>query len=274
MKILFISSGQHIDFMCDMLFHGLRSLYGDDVVDNDWKWYMYVAHAHTVYSVCLPDNEIDRSDIDAKIRTRYYDYVFYGSVHRCRPYWDEVFATYPRNHIVLIDGEDETWCAPQKGLAWYFKRELIAPDPDVLPIQFAIPKEKIVWDIPAKTRLMAPLIPGDLSTYIYPVEADYYRMYGESYFGRTRKKGRLGLQSPLRDHGIGLLPYFEGLENCPATLMPWLPKDLLLEARVLHDNWSDSRVDEYEALATRIRNVLICDLTTEALAQRVMEAIR
>jgi len=225
--------------------------------------------------VCLPDNEIDRTDIDAKIRTRYYDYVFFGSIHRCRTFWDEVWAAYPRDRIVMIDGEDETWCAPQKGLAWYFKRELVAPDPDVLPIQFAIPREKISHAVP-KTRLMAPLIPGDLSTYIYPVESDYYRMYGESYFGRTRKKGGWDCNRHYEIMGSNCLPYFEGLEACPATIMTLLPKALLLRARDLCDRWQNGAPEheaEYHDLLFLVRTVLIRDLTTEALARRVLEAI-
>jgi hypothetical protein len=272
-RILYISNGQSPDYQCDMLFHGLRLLYGSDVVDHNFKWYMYVNHAHTIYSVSLPDTEIDRTDISEKIRTRYYDYVFYGSIHRCRDFWDEVFSVYPRNQIVLIDGEDETFCAPQKGLAWYFKRELASPDPDVLPIQFAIPREKIVRDLPAKFNLMAPLIPGDLSTYIYPVESEYYRMYSESYFGRTRKKGGWDCCRHYEIMLSGCLPYFEGLESCPPTTMVELPKDDLFAARRLYDAWSDNRIDEYNEILAHVHNVLESRLTTEALAKRVLEII-
>lgn len=272
MKILMISHGQCPDFQCDQLFHGLRLLYGDDVVDQDWKWYMYVKHAHTMYGVCLPDNDIDRSDVPAKIRARYYDLVIYGSIHRRRDFWDDVMQHYPANRIVFIDGEDEGRLAEDViGRGWYFKRELTSPYDKVLPIQFAIPAEKIVHDIPAKTRLLAPLIPGQLDTYIYPVEEDYYRMYGESYFGYTWRKGGWDCQRHYEIILSGCLPYFRGLEDCPPTIMQDLPKDDLFRARALCDSWSDcDRTGEYADLLARVRHVLATKLTTEALAKRVI----
>ena len=47
MKILFIGahndSNQYInDYMSDLLLHGLRSLYGDDVIDYPGSWYIYM----------------------------------------------------------------------------------------------------------------------------------------------------------------------------------------------------------------------------------------
>ena len=41
MRILYISGGQGPDYMCDMLFHGLRRTLGTDVVDVNRLWYMY-----------------------------------------------------------------------------------------------------------------------------------------------------------------------------------------------------------------------------------------
>ena len=45
------------------------------------------------------------------------------------------------------------------------------------PINFSIPKSKIVNNIPKKTKILSNLIPGVLSTYIYTTEEDYYNEY-------------------------------------------------------------------------------------------------
>ena len=41
MRILYISGAEGPDYVCDMLFHGLRRLLGADVVDVNRLWYMY-----------------------------------------------------------------------------------------------------------------------------------------------------------------------------------------------------------------------------------------
>ena len=41
MKILFISQGNLPEYQCDSLFHGLRLLFGDDIVDVNKISYMY-----------------------------------------------------------------------------------------------------------------------------------------------------------------------------------------------------------------------------------------
>jgi hypothetical protein len=45
------------------------------------------------------------------------------------------------------------------------------------PITFSIPEEKIVSFIKEKTKLLSSLIPGDISTYIYNTEEEYYKEY-------------------------------------------------------------------------------------------------
>jgi hypothetical protein len=67
----------------------------------------------------------------------------------------------------------------------------------IFPISFSMPPEKIVAAVPPKTRMLAHIIPGDLSTYIYKTEEDYYKGYQDSYFGITKKKRWLGLYAPL-----------------------------------------------------------------------------
>ena len=58
----------------------------------------------------------------------------------------------------------------------------------MFPINFSIPKEKLCKNYVSKTKILSDLIPGDLSTYIYKNEEDYYNEYKQSYFAITKKK--------------------------------------------------------------------------------------
>jgi len=59
----------------------------------------------------------------------------------------------------------------------------------IIPISFSIPSDKIVNKVPNKQKLIAHIIPGDISTYIFTKEKDYYEDYQKSYFAHTKVKG-------------------------------------------------------------------------------------
>jgi len=117
------------------------------------------------------------------------------------------------------------------GKGVYFKRELISDNiKNVYPINFAIPKEKIVHTInPKPLNILAPLIPGKYSTYIYENEQDYYQSYQNSVFALTYKK--MGWDS-LRHYEIlmnGCIPLFLNIDKCPEKILTNLPKKLLFD---------------------------------------------
>jgi len=299
MKVLYISSAKGPDYQCDLIFHGLRSILGPDVVDVNRLDYMYhrvgeAWTAFTLYNLLNPDPEPDRSDIEAKIRNHHFDVILYGSVLRNRNFLPLVLDTYPRNRIGFIDGEDEIDTSyigyeripPQNLHSWespnytvpkecpYFKRELTHTS-RAIPISFGIPKEKVVDPIPEKIRLMALCDPRDRSTYIYQMEnqAEYYKQYGESYFGFTRKQGGWDCMRHYEILASGAVPYFENIENCPEGTLTFLPKDDLKLAKVLHDNWKGTHqdVEDYRKILASVRFALLNYLTTEALAKYVLE---
>jgi hypothetical protein len=285
MKILYISKGRKPDYQCDMLFHGLRSLIGPDAVDVKRIWFMYAnsfgpgkhdlaecyGRGFTLYGLLPDDDNVDRTDIRSKIKNRYFDLVIYGSVHRDRSFLDKVRSAYPPSKIAFIDGEDGPGTASVLGYGPYFKRELV--DADALPIQFAIPKEKIVPEIPIKSRQMSPHAPWEIPPGPrYEKEADYYRDYGQSYFARTRKKAGWDCLRHYEIMAAGALPYFERLEECPPRTMELLPKSELLLARQLHDTWPAQEAG-WQELMSKVRTVLKEKLTTEALAKRLLERI-
>lgn len=286
MKVLFISKAELPDFQCDMVFHGLRSLLGADCVDVNHMWYMYsdtmkeywnsrvpnngksYGHGFTLYGL-IENIDVDRNDIQNKIKCKYFDKIIYGSITRCQDYFDDVIDTYDKNDIIFIDGEDNTSIDSRffnKGI--YYKRELIYDITEMLkPINFSIPKELIVNEIPAKTKDYASIIPGDLSTYIYDNQSDYYADYQTSYYGVTFKKGGWDC---LRHYEIlmnGCIPYFPELENCPEYTMTLFPKMLIRQNNqyLVANGLSENYYQEADRLLKYTKKYLTTEYTAKLI---------
>ncbi len=246
MKILFIHSEgnntNYNDYMSDLLLHGLRELLGFQVIDYPGSWYMYSdeilkrqydenklwGKGLTIKNTLNNYNSIDRTDIEKKIKNKYFDLVIYSSIRRSDLFLESVIKY--NNKFLFIDGEDDNYIDERySNSGLYFKRELVNNKSNLSPISFAVPKEKVLKDINEKPiNLLAPLIPGRLSTYIYEDEKTYYNMYANSIFGITNKK--LGWDT-LRHYEIlmnGCIPLFLNIKDCPKLTLTTLPKDRLL----------------------------------------------
>jgi hypothetical protein len=284
MKVLFISDNKLPDFQNDMVFHGGRSILGADFVDCNKLWYMYEEEKSLYWNTRVPNNgkshgrgftlyghfnnsdSIDRNDILEKIRDRYFTKVIYGSITRCSDYLEEVVKYYDRKDILLVDGEDNQLIAENYSRSGvYYKRELVYDASEYLkPIWFSIPKKHIVSAPPPKILEYATIIPGDISTYIYDNEVDYFQGYKDAYFGVTTKKGGWDC---LRHYEIlmnGCIPYFLGLEDCPNQTMYAFPKTALLEIiskRSMENMTAQRYQDSVESLLEYTRK----NLTTESL---------
>lgn len=291
MRVLFISAGQSPDYLCDMLFHGLRSELGADAVDVERSWYMYAdefgegrrdrsklyGRGFTVFGLLPSDNDVDRTDIEQKIRTRYFDYIIYGSIHRCAKYIRDVMLAYPPERIVFVDGEDQPTIITQlQGRGIYFKRELETSTAGVLPIQFAIPEQRIGTVPQQKTKLQAFVDPRDPRTYIYHDEASYYGDYAQSYFGITMKKAGWDCLRHYEIMANGCIPWFLNLEQCPQLTMPFLPKFELITAKNLLETTGPevfetaTGLETWTVLQRRVETLLRRHCTTRALAQYVL----
>ena len=187
MKILYIAKFDLPDYQSDMIFHGLRSLFGENCVDVVDAWYMYddmrqywcsrVPENGNTYGRGftidgkLPRIDIDRTDLLSKIKNHYFDKIVYGSITRCMDYIDIVKDVYKREDVIIINGEDNQDIQYQfLPIGKLFKRELNSTDTNVSPINFCIPKELIVKSIPNKTQDYATVVPGNHHTYIYKEE--------------------------------------------------------------------------------------------------------
>jgi hypothetical protein len=289
MKILYITnhidianaSGGFInDYQNDLVFYGLRELFGDNVVDSTQIISLYKEYENQIPKQHLwggmttfwliEENNIDRSNIEEKIKDRYYDLIIYGAIKRCKQYYDLVSKYYPPNKVILIDGNDEFELDPLYTKHLYFKRELQESHPNLLPITFGIPTCKLAEPNKNKTQEYATCIPGQPETYIFKSEQLYYEDYQKSYYGITMKKAGWDCMRHYEILGNYCMPYFVGLEDCPKDTLVNLPKELLFEGRELVNNFDEQK---YFNILDEIFNHTKNNLTTKQLAKYILEKI-
>lgn len=239
MKILYITKGDHVDYQNDCLLIGLKEHFGPDVVDINKQEHNYETYdeekAKKLYGMgfsvtrVLADLPCDRTDITAKIKNKFFDYIIYGSIWRCSDHIHEILKYYPPEKIIAVDGEDEIHFHPlyTTGIQ-YFKRELVPVNDtwgkNVKPISFAIPTCKVNLNKKILKKSIAFIDPMDRNTYIYKNETDYYNDYFDSMFGITTKKAGWDCMRHYEIISQGCIPYFPLLANCPMHIMVNFPK--------------------------------------------------
>ncbi len=248
MKILFIThlnqnTAMMNDTLHDSILHGLREIYGSNVIDYPGAWYMYKQEVNkrnfdikklwgngfTFYDMFSNYDQIDRTDIENKIEKNYFDIIIFGSIRRSSKFFKKIVRS--KSKIIFIDGEDNVTIDDnvlKNGL--YFKRELTSSQSNnIFPINFSIPKKKIIKEINTNPKnILAPLIPHKYSTYIYSNEKDYYKMWQDSIFGLAYVRG--GWWDALRYYEMlmnGCIPLFIDIDKCPEKTLTKLPKKLL-----------------------------------------------
>jgi hypothetical protein len=287
MKILYITnykktlqfSGGYInDYLNDLLFYGLTELSGVEVVDSTPIIHLYKENQQNIplqtlwgrgfTSTYLIDKDnIDRSNIEEKIKNKYFDLIIYGAVNRCLDYYDLISKIYPPNKIFLIDGDDSASISPLSSSHPYFKRELTSNK--FIPIHFAIPGCKITTGKLDKTQEYGSIIPGQ-GGYTFDIEQEYYNDYNKSYFGVTMKKAGWDCMRHYEILANNCIPYFTDLEDCPKQTLTNLPKELLLEAKELANNFEEQK---YFIILNELFNYTKQHLTTQQLAQYVLNHV-
>lgn len=147
------------------------------------------------------------------------------------------------------------------------------------PIIFSIPLEKIIKTIPIKTKILSNIIPGEISTYIYNNEIEYYSEYANSYFGITMKKGGWDCMRHYEIIANGCIPYFINIKKCPPNTMALWPKDLLIEGIDLYNKSFKNKdindltidiIDEYNLLLNKLLDYTRTHLTTRNIANYII----
>jgi hypothetical protein len=148
------------------------------------------------------------------------------------------------------------------------------------PITFSIPKEKICEISINKTKILSNLIPGDISTYIYNTEEEYYNEYKTSYFAITMKKAGWDCMRHYEILANGCIPYFLDIESCPKNTMSLLPKELIIQSNILYDKKFKNKnidelkqedINEYNILQNQLIVYMKKCLTTEKMAKYIIK---
>ena len=278
-EVLFISDNSQADYMSDIIFHGMRSILKENLIDANRIDFMYDDYKNikmiygkgfTLYGKLDSTLKIDRENIEEKIKNKYFKNIIYGSVFRKVEFFDIVKDIYKKEEIFFIDGED--WNIPyykfiDQGI--YFKRELEKEIKGVHPIQFAVPKNLIIDHKPEKENpRIGTVIPNNIYTYVFKDEKTYYEDYAKSYFGITCKKAGWDC---MRHYEIMMnycFPYFKELKDCPPLTMFRLPKNLIIKAM---EDIEYNRFDYYDDAMSEIMDNLVNKLTTEKMAQYLLE---
>jgi hypothetical protein len=287
MRILYItnhiqiaqqSGGYLNDYLNDLLFHGFTELDDIEVVDSTPIIHLYKENEtkipnHHLWgkgfsSTYLIDKDtVDRTNIEEKIKDKYFDFIIYGAVKRCLDYYDLVSSIYPSNKIILIDGDDFTGVHSLSTKHPYFKRELL--DSKMIPIHFAIPESKITKIKLEKTQEYGSIIPGQ-GGYKFDIEQEYYNDYNKSYYGVTMKKAGWDCMRHYEILANYCIPYFTDLHECPKNTLTSLPKELLLDARELANNFDNQK---YFNILDELFDYTKSHLTTKELAKYVLKKI-
>jgi hypothetical protein len=276
MNILYITKGDHVDYQNDCLLIGLKELYGSSVVDINKQLHNYETYdtslVNSLYgkgmtvSRVLPDLEVDRTNLSAKIKNNFFDLIVYGSIWRCDDHLEKVLEHYPKNKVIAIDGEDHVFIHKSYGLGIkYFKRELTEKHERLYPISFAFPTNKLNFK-GTKIKNFAHITPLDTSTYIYDKEIDYYNDYNSSRFGVTMKKGGWDCLRHYEILANGCIPYFISIEKCPDLTLTDFPKNLCKEVNELFKNEKPEKI--FEEYIEKFQTHFINNNTTQKLGEK------
>ena len=146
-------------------------------------------------------------------------------------------------------------------------------------ITFSISESKIINDTQLnglkKKKLLSSLIPGNISTYIYNTEKEYYEEYQQSYFALTTKKAGWDCLRHYEILANGCIPYFPLINKCPVNTLSLFPKDLIKEGNILYEKYKLSGLDinEYNILRNKMLNYTKEHLTTRKMAEYILNKI-
>jgi hypothetical protein len=277
------------DYLCDVVIHGLRSL-GEEVIDVPRLWYMYknefgsgknnlndlYGRGFTIFAT-LDEDLIDRTDIELKIRNRYFDLIVIARIDYGTPYLSLILENYPPSKIIILDGQDseKIYSTYLTTCGTYFKRELRFSDPHIFPISFAFPKEKIQQVNYNKSKIISQIKPNYNRSYLFDNEKDYYNEYNESLFAYTQCKVGWDVMRHYEIMACRSIPIFYGIDVCPEYTCTTLPKKELLEIlnKHLQDgfDWFTQNLSYCYEMEEKIHQHFLKHCTTEVLAKYILD---
>jgi hypothetical protein len=213
-----------------------------------------------------PDEPLTRFNIQfTDIATQNYDLIVFGDIHNGFGYFLQYLPHLSPQKTAILDGADQPNLFPYSGHYWrrpyywflprahkkfkYFKREItdetlhtryykLLPrfltrrmrlHPNILPLSFSIPAEKIVMAAPTKTKLFPKHIVcaevaekvGAQTKYAFADEADYYADLQASKFGITTKRAGWDCLRHYEIAANGAVMCFKDLDKKPVRCAPY-----------------------------------------------------
>ena len=71
----------------------------------------------TLYNL-LPDIEVDRCEIESKLRNNFFDLIIFGSIHRQSALFNKMKKYLQKDKTIILDGEDTPALYPYHGYYW------------------------------------------------------------------------------------------------------------------------------------------------------------
>ena len=158
----------------------------------------------------------------------------------------------------------------------------------VYPISIAIPAKEIYPFPLSKDILFSQIDPRNTSTYIYDIkdELQYKTNMAHSFYSHTLKKGGWDTLRHYEQLMSLTIPYFADIESAPNTVMPFLPREIIMKGMELIDNVTLTRdtfgrpqtiafdkfsLDKYFELLCCLQLHTEKYLTTKALAKYILK---
>lgn len=314
LKLLYITTANpraQGDFLEVSIFHGLRSIMGDNCVDYPEKKVMYHDWSETtkdelhgrgfsLYREKLSNLSYDRATIDYSK----FDFVLFGTLGQYDgyPQYEDIVKQYDPSRIWYLDGHDMYGSAPIMGYfngqhivgnqkKNSFKRELIFLEDGVYPTGFGIPEYQIrPIDFSIKNKFLPRTVPsiavfghnpemGTRHHHVFTEEEPYYRDMQESWFGLSCKKGGWDCLRHYEIMGAGALLLFRDYNQKPESCSPQgLPCFSYSSPDELNSLMSrlvvnNTPTEEYIDMLNKQRNWLVNFGTTKARAQSIIDIL-
>jgi hypothetical protein len=218
----------------------------------------------TIYNT-LDEIDVDRTGILSRLEKGEFDYLFLSDINSQYGYYLQLLPYLSRTKVVVFDGSDTPNIFPYSGSQLrrpelflfprvhrhhaYFKRELteqsmrstyynaiprfvartMRPLPNVFPVSFSIPREKVVDRIPEKKKMfpkhivdpeIARMNDGSSEGYAFRNEEDYYLDLRQSKYGITTKRSGWDCLRHYEIAANGAVICFRDLHEKPATCAP------------------------------------------------------
>lgn len=214
----------------------------------------------------LEDQPINRFHllID-EVRSDFFDLIIFGDIQFSFGYYVQLLPYLKPKKVIFLDGSDSPALFGYSGIFWrnhaywfipkphkkylYFKREFtpetifsryyrMVPQAflrylpgmkNIRPISFSFPQEKIVFEMPVKTKLfskhivdeeVASNVPGSFTQYAFETEAEYYEDLQQSKFGITTKRAGWDCLRHYEIAANGAVICFKDLDKKPKTCAP------------------------------------------------------